>query len=48
MEVKEVNELNMNNEGLIYLNSNLKINAIRLSLIFRLNSAIEKLLKSGK
>ena len=33
MEVKNINEVNMNNEGLIYLNNNLKIHALKLSLI---------------
>ncbi len=33
MEVKSVNEINMNNEGFIYLNNNLKINAIKIALL---------------
>lgn len=31
--MRKFNEINMNNEGLIYLNTNLKIHALKLKLL---------------
>ena len=39
MQVKPVNELNFNSEGLIYLNTNLMISAIKVSLLTQANQA---------
>lgn len=38
----------MNNEGAIYLNDNLKINAVKLSIILQLHNATHRLFEEAK
>ena len=45
MNNKTVNEINMNNEGYIYLNNNIKVNAIKISLLNKLHNFTQKLME---
>lgn len=40
------NEVNMNNEGLIYLNTNLKIHALKIDFLKKLQNYSHQLLES--
>lgn len=43
MEGGRLSEINMNNEGLIYLNNNLHINAVKVALLRKLHSQSQQL-----
>ena len=45
MNFRQANQINMNNEGYIYLNDNLKINAIKISILKKIALSTHQLQK---